>query len=91
MFVVPAKAGTQRLENPQSHWVPVFAGTTDSVALNFKESFNIATELLRGISVDRFFSDSSALSRKRFTTAKLVNDGYEGCDFPRESICKICS
>jgi len=62
MFVVPAEAGTQRLENRQSHWVPAFAGTTDSAMLNFKESFNIATELLCGISVDRFFPDSSALS-----------------------------
>jgi len=26
--VVPAKAGTQRLESRQSHWVPAFAGTT---------------------------------------------------------------
>jgi len=26
--VVPAKAGTQRLESLQSHWVPAFAGTT---------------------------------------------------------------
>jgi len=56
MFVVPAKAGTQRLENRESHWVPACAGTTDSAALNFKESFNITTQLLHGISVDRFFS-----------------------------------
>jgi len=77
IFVVPAKAGTQRLwllmsalGEAESHWVPAFlapqsrarpcalpacAGTTDSGTLNFKESFNIATELLRGISVDRFF------------------------------------
>jgi len=55
MFVVPAKAGTQRLEKRQSHWVPAFAGTTDSVALNFKVSFNITTELLHRISIDRIF------------------------------------
>jgi len=53
MFVVPAKAGTQRLENRQSHWVPAFAGTTDSGALNFKESVNVTTKLLHCISVDR--------------------------------------
>jgi len=35
--------------------VPAFAGTTDSGALNFKASFNITTELLHGISVDRLF------------------------------------
>jgi len=57
MFVVPAKAGTQRLENPQSHWVPACAGTTDSGTLNFKESFSITTELLHGISVDRIFPE----------------------------------
>jgi len=59
MFVVPAKAGTQRLENSQSHWVPAFAGTTDSGALNFKESFNITTGFLDSIFVDRIFPDSS--------------------------------
>jgi len=31
------------------------AGTTDSVALNFKESPNITSELLHDISVDRIF------------------------------------
>jgi len=55
MLVVPAKAGTQRLENRQSHWVPAFAGTTDSGTLNFKQSFKITTELLHGISVDLIF------------------------------------
>jgi len=55
MFVVPAQAGTQRLENRQSHWVPACAGTTDSEVLNFKESFNITIELLHSISADRIF------------------------------------
>jgi len=54
MFVVPAQAGTQRLENRQSHWVPACAGTTDLGALNFKESFKITIELLHSIPVDRF-------------------------------------
>jgi len=55
MFVVPAQAGTQRLENRQSHWVPACAGTTDSVVLNFKENFNITMKLLLSISADRIF------------------------------------
>ena len=39
-----------------------FAGTTDSGASNFKESFKITTELVRFL-------------RKRFTTANPVNEG----------------
>jgi hypothetical protein len=44
MLVIPAKAGTQRLEDRQRHWVPAFAGMTDSGALNIKEHFNVTTE-----------------------------------------------
>jgi len=35
--------------------VPAQAGTTDSAASNFKESFNITTGLLHNIPVDRIF------------------------------------
>jgi hypothetical protein len=37
MLVIPAKAGTQRLEDRQRHWVPAFAGMTDWGVLNFRE------------------------------------------------------
>jgi hypothetical protein len=48
MFVIPAKAGTQRLEDRQRHWVPAFAGMTDLGALNIKEHFNVTKEWLYG-------------------------------------------
>jgi hypothetical protein len=59
MFVIPAKAGTQRLEKRQRHWVPAFAGMSDSGALNVKEHFNVTAEWLHGFSVDRISPDSN--------------------------------
>ena len=72
MFVVPAKAGTQRLENRESHWVPAFAGTTDSGTLNFKASFSISTELVHGISVDRIFPGGQFNGLRNFKINRSV-------------------
>jgi hypothetical protein len=57
---------------PGQQWA--FAGTTDSGALNFEESFNFTTTLLHAILIDRFFpgqpwafagtTDSEALNFK---------------------------
>jgi hypothetical protein len=53
MFVIPANAGTQRLEDRQRHWVPAFAGMTISGASNVEEHFNVMKKWLHGFPVDR--------------------------------------
>jgi hypothetical protein len=58
-FVIPAKAGIQRLDERQRHWVPAFAGMTASGAFNFKERFDAMAELSNGFSVRRIFPNSN--------------------------------